>query len=131
MKTKTGNLSPWLYWTPRVLAILMLLFLAMFSLDVFEEGQGFWGTLFGLFMHNIPVIVLAIVLWIAWKREIITAVAFILVGLFFLSRYIITAIVNGFEWYYLYYSLIIVGPLVVIGILFWINWMRRGKGKKR
>jgi len=129
---KENKIPKYLYWTPRVLAILMLLFMALFSLDVFDEKLGFWGTVLGLLIHNLPVIVLAIVLWASWKkREFIAAIAFIFIGLFFLSRYIMTAVTNGFEWYYLSYSLIIVAPLFVIGALFLMNWLKGRKGKKR
>jgi len=131
MSKKASHIPKWLYWTPRVLAILMLLFMTLFSLDVFDERLGFWGTLLGLFMHNLPVIVLAIVLWASWKkREIIAAVAFIFIGLFFLSRYIMTAVINGFEWYYLSWSLMIVAPLFAIGALFLVNWLRKRKDKR-
>ena len=67
MKKREKKVSKFVYWTPRVLSIAFLLFLAMFSLDVFDMGLGFWGTFFGLFMHNIPVLILAGLLWISWK----------------------------------------------------------------
>ena len=131
---KKNNISPWLYWTPRVLAILMLLFMTVFSWDVFDENLGFWGTVLGLLIHNLPVIVLAIVLWISWKkREIVGAVAFILAGLLYIFGCIMKAINGGFQWYYLLWILIIAGPLFAIGILFLMNWINRRKreGKKR
>jgi len=61
-KKKEGKILKWMYWTPRIASIIMLLFLAVFSLDVFEMKLGFWGTLVGLLMYNIPVIILGIVL---------------------------------------------------------------------
>jgi len=110
----------WMYWTPRIASIVMLLFLAIFSFDVFEGGLGFWGTALGLFMHNLPVIILAVVLWISWKREIVGGVAFILVGLLYtISK------INALP-----YSLIIAGPLFAIGILFLMNWKRKKKRKE-
>jgi len=42
----------WIYWTPRILSIVFVLFLALFSLDVFDGNYGFWGTLLALFMHT-------------------------------------------------------------------------------
>jgi len=110
----------WMYWTPRIASIVMLLFLAIFSFDVFEGGLGFWGTALGLFMHNLPVIILAVVLWISWKREIVGGIAFILVGLLYtISK------INALP-----YSLIIAGPLFAIGILFLMNWKRKKKRKE-
>lgn len=103
-----------IYWTPRVLGVVYLLFLAMFSLDIFDGGYGFWGTVVGLFMHNIPVIILAIVLWIAWKREIVGGAGFILSGIFYL------VMIRG----ELPASLIIAGPAFLIGCLFMVGWWK-------
>ena len=50
------KINKFIYWTPRILAILFILFLAMFSLDIFEGNYGFLGTIAGLFMHNIPAL---------------------------------------------------------------------------
>ena len=123
-KKSIKKINKWLYWTPRILSILFLLFLAMFSLDVFGNGYTFWQTLVGLFMHNIPVFILAILLWISWKREIIASVVFILAGLLYISLLFRNP---QFEWYYLSWSLTIAGPAFVIGILFYLNWIKRKK----
>ena len=47
------------------------LFLAIFSLDIFDGTSGFWAILLGLFMHNLPSLVLLIILIISWKYEFI------------------------------------------------------------
>ena len=73
----------------------------MFSLDIFDGNYGFWGTVLGLFMHNIPVFILLIVLLVSWKREIVGGVAFILAGITYLLFILINIIKTGFEWYYL------------------------------
>ena len=63
------TLKQTMFWMPRVAGILFVLFLSLFALDIFEMQLGFWGTIVGLFMHLIPSILLAIALFIAWKRE--------------------------------------------------------------
>ncbi|MEK6835096.1 MAG: hypothetical protein AABX61_02430, partial [Nanoarchaeota archaeon] len=121
MKKKTIK---FVYWTPRILSIIFLLFLAMFSLDVFEPGLSFSQILLGLFMHNIPVFILLIILWISWKYEIVGGIAFILAGLL----YIITRFMNSkFEWYMISWSIMIAGPAFLIGILFLIGWFKKKK----
>lgn len=116
--------SKFIYWTPRILAIVFSLFLAMFSLDVIQPGLGFWEILLGLFMHNIPVFILIIILIISWKYDIVGGIAFILAGL----AYIISLFFKqGFEWYMLSWSIIIAGPAFFIGILFFIGWFRKNK----
>ena len=86
------KISKFVYWTPRILSIIFIFFLALMSLDVFEGNYGFWGTITGLFMHNIPAMILLIVLIISWKYEIVGGIAFILAGLL----YIITLVTNPF-----------------------------------
>ena len=121
MKRKSLDLQ---FWLPRVLAIFFLIFLALFSLDIFEGNYGFWGTILGLLMHNIPVFILMFVLWISWKHEIVGGVVFIAVGLFYiLMRWRSAEIPTDT----LLNSIIIAGPALVIGILFLINWFYKKK----
>ena len=116
------KVSKFVYWTPRILSIIFLLFLAMFSLDVFEPGLTVSQIAFGLFIHNIPVLLLFIILIISWKHEIVGGVAFILAGLL----YILTLVMSTkFEWYMLSWSVIISGPAFIVGILFFINWFKK------
>jgi hypothetical protein len=115
----------WIFWTPRVLAILFVLFLAMFSLDVFDEKLGFWGTIIGLFMHNLPALILLVILIISWKREIIAGVAFILAGFLYVALISSKIFTSSFEWYMLSWILTIAGPSFLVGVLFIIGWSRR------
>jgi len=115
------KINRFVYWTPRILSIIFILFLMLFSLDVFAENLSFWRTVVGLFMHNIPVFILLAVLLISWKYEIVGGIAFILAGLL----YIIVLMMNPFEWYMLSWSLIIAGPAFLIGILFLIGWFKK------
>ncbi len=121
MKKKVGK---FVYWTPRILSIIFILFLALMSLDVFESASGFSEILIGLFMHNIPVFVLIIFLIIAWKHEWVGGVGFILAGLL----YIITLLMRSqFELYMLLWIIQISGIAFFIGILFLMNWFRKKK----
>lgn len=116
-----GNQSKFVYWAPRVLSILFILFLAMFSLDVFEGGRGFWETALAFLMHNIPVFILTAVLIISWKYEIVGGIVFILAGLL----YIVSLLRNPFEWYMLAWAAQISGIAFFIGILFLIGWRKK------
>lgn len=114
------------FWAPRILAILFILFIAMFSLDVFDGNYGFWETIVAIFMHNIPTLILILVLAIAWKNEIVGAVAFILAGLLYIVL-IAAKIFYGspFQWYYLSWSVIVAGPAFLIGILFLVGSQKK------
>ncbi|MDQ7815288.1 MAG: hypothetical protein RDU25_05815 [Patescibacteria group bacterium] len=120
-----SKLDRFILWTPRILSILFLLFLATFSLDVFEEGLDFWGTLLGLFMHNIPVFVLAIVLTIAWKRKLIGAIFYTLAGFAYIGLLTANAVRGNFEFYMISWSIIIAGPAFVIAVLFYAGWRKK------
>lgn len=119
------QINKFLYWTPRGLSILFVLFLGLMSLDVFEGNQGFWNTVLALFMHNLPTLFLAVLLVISWKREIVGGISFILAGITYLVLITITSINNGFAWYYLAWAVQISGMAFFIGVLYLIGWRKR------
>ena len=113
------SLTRLLFWGPRGLTILFILFLALFALDVFGEGQTFWETLVALFMHLIPNMILALVLILAWKWEWIGAVLFAGFGVF----YILWAWGNFPVSVYF----VISGPLFLVALLFGVGWFHRAE----
>ena len=82
-------------------------------------GLGFWETALGLFMHNIPALILTAVLIISWRYEIVGAIAFIAAGLLYIFLLLLMA--SELEWGILIPALIISGPAFLIGILFLKN----------
>jgi len=126
------KVNKFIFWTPRILAILFIIFLAIFSLDVFGNDYTFWETVTGLFMHNIPSLILLIVLIISWKHEIVGGIGFILAGILYIVFVLINVIKTGFEWYYLLWAVQISGIAFFIGILLFIGWkQRRKKARKK
>src|SRR3989339_1715441 len=121
------NISKSLYWTPRILSIVFIFFLALMSLDIFEGNYGFWGTIAGLFMHNIPAMILLIVLIISWQREIVGGIGFVLAGILYIAMILMNIITTGFEWYYLLWALQISGIAFFIGIMFLVGWFKKKK----
>ncbi len=121
------KISKWLYWTPRALGIIFVIFLSLFSLDVFETASGFWEIFFALFLHNIPAIILLIFLIISWKHELVGAVVFSLAGIIYLIWIIITSLTNSFEWFYFVWVLQITGPAFIVAVLFYLNWKKKTK----
>ncbi len=100
---------------PRALGILIILFLAIFALDVFEPGKTFTYYATALFMHLIPNFILAAILILAWKKETIGGILFILVALAFTML---------FKTYKEGSSFFVVSvPVFIIGILFIIDNM--------
>ncbi|MCL5795834.1 MAG: hypothetical protein M1338_05785 [Patescibacteria group bacterium] len=99
----------------------------LFSLDVFGNGLNFWQTALSLFMHNIPALILLIVLLISWKYEIVGGISFILAGLFYIVMVLMGIFTNGFGWYMIFWILQIAGPAFLIGILFLVGWLKKKK----
>ena len=126
-----AKVNKFIFWIPRILGIIFILFLAMFSLDVFDNSYTFWETIVGLFMHNIPALILLVVLIISWKYELVGAIIFILAGLFYIGTLLITISMDSSpQWYMLVWSLIIAGPAFLIGILFLVGWSQKKKRHK-
>ena len=101
-----------LCWSPRIIAILAILFLMMFSLDCFEMGGR--DALICLVMHNIPAFITIAILVIAWKWELIG-------GILFITASFIGAIYfNGFggNWG----VLPLMAPFLIAGALFIIDY---------
>jgi len=96
---------------------------------VIEPGLSTSQIVIGLIMHNIPVFILLVLLVIAWKYEIVGAIAFILAGLLYSARTIFTVLSSDLPWYLgLAWTLTIAGPAFFIGILFLINWFKKERG---
>lgn len=125
-----NKINKFIYWIPRVLSILFILFLTVFSLDVFETGLSAGQIALGLFIHNIPVFILLAVLIISWKREIVGGIVFILAGLLYSGLSIFRYLFSGpTEWYMLAWSATIAGPAFLIGILFIVGWVKKRRLK--
>jgi hypothetical protein len=97
-----------LFWFSRGLAILFVLFISLFALDVFGQGNGFWGTTQALFMHLLPSIVMAILVWVTWRKPLFAAAAFLLLAFSYLFA------VNG----ELRFKLPIFVPAFLVGALY-------------
>jgi len=118
------KVTKFIYWTPRVLSILFIIFLSLMSLDVFSPEASAGEIIIGLFMHNIPALILLIALIISWKYkyEIVGGVVFLFAGIL----YIVFAARSDISWLMvLVWSLQIAGPAFLVGILFMINWFKR------
>lgn len=104
-----------IHWTPRVAAIVLMFFISLFSLDVFEMEASPLELLGGLLIHNIPSFILLAALIAAWKRPAVGFVTFLLAGVTFTLVF-----VRGFG--QLSTLVIFVFPLLLIAALFYADW---------
>jgi hypothetical protein len=114
----TGQISPRqakiIHWAPRIAAILIIFFVSLFSLDVFEMEASPLELLGAFIMHSLPSIFMLLLLFFAWRRPLVGFVAFLLAGLFFM-RFVIFGRDLG---HFLLFS----GPLLLISALFYADW---------
>ena len=111
-----------LFWAPRILSILFALFLSVFALDVFSESKGILETAVGLLLHLVPTFTVFGLLYVAWRREWIAAVAFGVLGIAY-----IVGNWGRFPW--TAYAAIS-GPLLLMAVLFLLSWWQRLRARK-
>ena len=99
-----------LYWIPRIFTIIAILFMLMFSIDVFGGDEPIGRKILGFFMHNIPVLILTGVLVIAWKCEVIGGILFVIAAI---TGSIFFRAFSGNPG-----SLIVMAPFIITGLLF-------------
>ncbi len=111
----SSRLAGIIHWAPRIAAILIILFTGLFSLDVFSEGLTPLQTLGAFLMHNIPSILMILLLAFAWKRPAVGFWAFLVVATAFVIFFVrsIFALTN---------LVLFVIPLLLIAFLFYADW---------
>ncbi len=96
-------------WTPRVLGILVALFIGAFALDAVGEGLG------PFLIHLTPAVLLALIVVLAWRWAWIGALAFIGLAVLYAANTL-----NRPDW-----IAVISGPLLLVGLLFLWSWRAR------
>ena len=116
-----------LYWLPRILVILTIFIVGLFSLDSFSPDQSLWHNLGSFLMNLLPAFVLAIILIVAWKWERVGGIILTILGIVF------TVLVFNLNFRRnhsvlasLLIVLIICIPSLVAGILFLISGWKKG-----
>jgi hypothetical protein len=108
------------HWFPRIICILAILFVSLFATDAFATGLTIWQQLGAFFMHMIPSFILAAILIVAWKWELIGGI--ILAGIGLVMSPFIFMLNHGRNHFSVGASigivLMITFPFIVAGILF-------------
>jgi len=124
MKKVKKSRSKVLFWLPRVLTILFILFISMFALDVFSTGLGLLGTIIGLFMHLIPTIILTLILVIFWRKSAVLGGMWIGFGIWYIAM-MLPNMIKQFEFYYLSWIIQFSGIAFVVAWLFFLDFKKR------
>jgi len=92
-----------LIWLPRIAGVAMAGFLAVFALDS--------ANVMDALVHLIPSVAVLLVVWAAWRRPLIGAVAFA-----------VCALAYGLATRRLDWFLAIGGPLLLASVLHLVGW---------
>jgi len=113
LKIKTKIMNKAVYWTPRILTIVFIIFISLFALDSFDGNLSFMEKIKGFLIHLIPSAFVVVILYFSWEHEIFGAVAFLLLAIGY------SIMVWGK--FPLATCFIISGPMIIISLLFFMG----------
>jgi len=97
-------------WIPRLLTLIIILFLSIFALDVFDGKDSLIKIIEALFIHMIPSIILLFLLILSWRYQKLSGILFILLCFIFtVFFHTYTNIIN--------FSIISL-PILIVGVMF-------------
>jgi hypothetical protein len=104
-----------LLWAPRVLGILVCLFLSLFALDAFSPGKPLLDSIREFAIHVVPMLALLVVVALSWRWEWVGGAVFSVLALAYAywARHQLSWVVA------------ISVPLFVVGMLFLLSWSQR------
>lgn len=99
----------WIWtWLPRIAAVLMTLFIALFALDALQGEGGLVERSWDLAIHLIPAALCSLAVVFAWERPWLGAITF--AG--FVAFY------GWYAWDHIGWVLVIGGPLLLVSALY-------------
>jgi hypothetical protein len=111
-----------LFWSPRLLCILFALFISLFALDEFGTGLGFWQSVLAITMHLVPTAIIILLLAVSWRWELIGGILFLALAVLY--------VVMAWGKFGLAAYVLISGPMIIISMLFFVNWKFRTRPKR-
>jgi hypothetical protein len=79
-----NTLDKLIYWMPRILGILIVLFIGMFAFDTAYNGSVF-NYIAEMYTHLLPAAILLAVLIAAWRWEMIGIISYTVLGIFYIT----------------------------------------------
>ncbi len=101
-----------LLWAPRVLGVLVCIFLSLFALDAFKDGKPVVQAVLDFVIHLAPAALVLAIVAAAWRREWIGGIGFVGLAVAYA-----TIAASRLDW-----ILVISGPLFSVGLLFLWSW---------
>lgn len=108
----TRTIAWCLLWTPRLLGLLVAVFLGLFALDAFHPDRSLLESVPAFAIHLVPALAVALVVMLSWHREWIGAITCLGLAL----AYAVMAR-QRLDW-----ILVIAGPLFLLSVGFFVSW---------
>ena len=120
--------SKLIHWLPRIICLIAIAYISLFSLDAFNPEHSIWQQLGDFLMHLVPSFFLLAVLIVAWNWEMVGGVIFMIIGLA-LTPYVFTINygMNQSFWMSLGIIMTITFPFILVGILFIVGHLLNKK----
>ena len=117
-----------IFWLPRIICIIAILFISVFALDAFRPELTVLQQIQAFAMHLIPSFILLLILIIAWKWELVGGIIFLLVGLGFSPLvFMHNYRMNGSVGMSLMIIAMITFPFILVGVLFMLGYRMNRK----
>lgn len=109
MKDRTALL----FWTPRIIALIYIMLLSLFALDVFVPGKTILQYTAALIAHLLPQLLLIILLLIAWYNNVFIGALFIMSYLLFFFFF--------YDKSHVLIQALLFSPLFILGVIFLVS----------
>jgi len=122
-----------IYWSPRIICILAILFVSLFALDAFGHGGTITDQISDFIMHLVPSFILTLFLLFTWKYELIGGIIFTIIGVV-LSPIIYNHnyAMNNSVSMSLGVIATITFPFILVGVLFILgHFLKKGEKKQQ
>ena len=116
----TRSSASLLLWAPRILGMLVCLFLSVFALDAFGGGKTFIQALPDFLVHIAPMLILLGVVSVSWRWQWVGGLVF-------------TGLATGYAYFardHVSWLLVVGGPLLIVGVLFFWSWLHQEEPRR-
>lgn len=110
-----------LFWLPRILSSVFVVFLSLFALDVFNEYSG-PAAVTPFLINLIPALILLLVVIVSWRHELVGVLAFLAFSFIYVSN---VGLDKHWSWY-----VAIPLPSAIVSILFLLSWIKKKRRAK-
>jgi cell division protein FtsW (lipid II flippase) len=109
------------HWIPRIIGILMTLFIGMFALDAFDPRLSVMQQIMDFLVHLIPAYIALATVLIGWKWDLAGCLIYLVLALIY----------TFWAFHHPLWILCISVPLLVLSVLFFISWYLKAHGNKK